>query len=187
MVLDIKIEFSLPEILENLSNDELQEQINERKVKIKKAYWDEINIDDKVEMKVQMTRKLVNIFAMISADYNPLHVDEEYGKNLKIFGYNNIAHGYFLQSFLSGLGGTYLLGEGAALHEKLPSKFLRYVAVDDVILAQKIVVDKFEKVVKGKTRYYVKTKEVIKVKRDDKFIIAVESGTISTIFKKSRK
>ncbi len=187
MVLDIKIEFSLPRILENLSEVTLQEQINERKVDIKKVYWDEIKINDKVEMKVQMTRKLVNIFAMLSADYNPLHVDEEYGKNLKIFGYNNIVHGYFLQSFFSGLGGTYLLGEGAALHEKKPTKFMRYVAIDDEILVQKFVVDKFQKVVKGKTRYFVETRELIKVKRDGKFIDAVESGTISTIFKKNRE
>ena len=187
MVVDLKISYTLPDILLNIQENELQKQVNERKTKIKHVYWDEIEIGDKVEMKVKVTRRLVNLFAMISSDYNPLHVDEEYGRNLKIFGYNNIAHGFLLQSFFSGLGGSYLLGEGAALHEKKPVKFKHYVAIDDEILVIKSVSNKFSKEIKGKMRYFVETKEEIKILQDDKLIDAVESGTVTMIFKKSKK
>lgn len=55
------------------------------------------------------------------------------------------------------------------------------------ILVQNKKIKKFSKKDKEKTRYYVETREKIKILKDNEVIEALESGTITMIFKKSIK
>jgi 3-hydroxybutyryl-CoA dehydratase len=53
------------------------------------------------KVRIEVTQEMVNKFAEISGDMNPIHLDEEYAKNSK-FG-KKIAHGMLLGSFISQL------------------------------------------------------------------------------------
>src|SRR3989442_8563409 len=72
---------------------------------------EEIEIGQKRKFSVKITESLVNEFAKISGDYNPLHMDEQYAKSTK-FG-KRICHGMLLGSFFSKMVGMYLPGKNA--------------------------------------------------------------------------
>jgi len=63
--------------------------------------FDDILIGLKKEFRVRITESIVEDFAKLSGDYNPLHMDQNYAKSTK-FG-NRIAQGMLLSSFFSQL------------------------------------------------------------------------------------
>ena len=73
--------------------------------------FEHIEIGQKKEFQVRITESLVNDFAKLSGDYNPLHMDDEYSKSTKFHG--RVVHGMLLASFLSRMGGMYLPGKHA--------------------------------------------------------------------------
>jgi len=73
--------------------------------------FDEISTGQKKEFKVKVTNEMVDSFAMLSGDHNPLHMDPNYAKSSR-FG-NRICHGMLLSSFFSRLVGMYLPGKNA--------------------------------------------------------------------------
>ncbi|MBI3639009.1 MAG: MaoC family dehydratase [Thaumarchaeota archaeon] len=84
---------------------------------------EEIEVGQKRKFSVKITESLVNKFAKISGDYNPLHVDEQYAKSTK-FG-KRVCHGMLLGSFFSKMVGMHLPGKNAlyfsqTLNFKLP-------------------------------------------------------------------
>ncbi len=80
---------------------------------------------------VTVTREMVQKFAEVSGDFNPIHVDEEYAKKTK-FG-RCIAHGILIGGFFSrALVDTW--GTGIYLGQDL--KFTNPVYVGDTILIQ---------------------------------------------------
>jgi 3-hydroxybutyryl-CoA dehydratase len=72
----------------------------------------------------------VKIFAEITGDLNPIHVDDEYAKK-SIFK-RKIAHGAYVTSFFSNILGTKLPGEGT-IYMQQDSKFMRPVFIGDTI------------------------------------------------------
>lgn len=91
---------------------------------------DRFHIGDQVSMKKLVTGELVNQFAEISGDRNPVHLSEEYAKKT-IFG-ARIAHGLFCLGMVSNLIGTQLPGEGSIL-VKENIKYKRPVFLNDEI------------------------------------------------------
>jgi 3-hydroxybutyryl-CoA dehydratase len=84
---------------------------------------EEIEIGQKRKFSVKITESLVNEFAKVSGDYNPLHVDEQYARSTK-FG-KRVCHGMLLGSFFSKMVGMHLPGKNAlyfsqTLNFKLP-------------------------------------------------------------------
>lgn len=79
--------------------------------KISEYNFDDISIGLKKEFRVRITESIVEDFAKLSGDYNPLHMDQNYAKSTK-FG-NRIAHGMLLSSFFSQLVGMYIPGKNA--------------------------------------------------------------------------
>jgi 3-hydroxybutyryl-CoA dehydratase len=84
---------------------------------------EEIEVGQKRKFSVKITESLVNEFAKISGDYNPLHVNEQYTKSTK-FG-KRVCHGMLLGSFFSKMVGMHLPGKNAlyfsqTLNFKLP-------------------------------------------------------------------
>lgn len=71
----------------------------------------EISIGQKKTFEIQITEEMVENFANLSGDYNPLHMDKEFAKS-KNFK-NRICHGMLLSTFFSRLIGMYLPGKNA--------------------------------------------------------------------------
>jgi len=79
---------------------------------IKKASeynFNDISIGLKKEFRVRITESIVEDFAKLSGDYNPLHMDQNYAKSTEFS--NRIAHGMLLSSFFSQLVGMYIPGK----------------------------------------------------------------------------
>lgn len=81
--------------------------------KINEYFFDEINIGMKKQFDEIITESMVNDFAKLSGDYNPLHVNEEYARKTNFK--KRVCHGMLLSSFFSRLIGIYLPGKHALL------------------------------------------------------------------------
>ena len=79
---------------------------------------------------VTITEAHITLFAGLSGDYNPLHVDEEYAKKT-IFG-SRIAHGLLVMALASGPLGMAFAGKAIALVE-FKARFLRPARIGDTI------------------------------------------------------
>ncbi|MEI4769820.1 MaoC family dehydratase [Psychrobacillus sp. FJAT-51614] len=79
-----------------------------------------------------VTETDIVMFAGLSGDYNPVHVDKEYADDTR-FG-KRIAHGLLTTSFLSRLLGMELPGKGSVYLEQ-SLKFLKPVFIGDTITA----------------------------------------------------
>ncbi|MBO6730149.1 MAG: MaoC family dehydratase [Maricaulis sp.] len=58
-----------------------------------------------------VTEEDLELFAKVSGDYNPVHMDEEFARKTPFRG--RIAHGALIASFISGVLGNQLPGPGA--------------------------------------------------------------------------
>lgn len=83
---------------------------------IENRVFDEINIGDSASLKRTLTQKDIEIFAIMSGDINPAHVDAEYAKN-DMF-HKVIAQGMWGASFFSTVLGTELPGPGTIYLEQ---------------------------------------------------------------------
>jgi 3-hydroxybutyryl-CoA dehydratase len=77
----------------------------------KEMTYEEIAIGDHASFTVIVTEELVDTFAKMSGDMNPLHMDETYARTTP-FG-QRIAHGMIAGSLFSRLVGMYLPGRYA--------------------------------------------------------------------------
>ena len=68
-------------------------------------------IGDKAKLSKAFTEKEVELFAKISTDDNPIHLDQKYAEDT-VFG-QRIVHGILVSSLFSGLIGGRLPGHGA--------------------------------------------------------------------------
>ncbi|MFC4023300.1 MaoC family dehydratase [Oceanobacillus longus] len=73
------------------------------------------------------------IFAGLSGDYNPIHVDKEYAKNT--FFRERISHGLLTASFLSRLLGMHIPGPGS-IYVSQTLQFTKPVYIGDTITAR---------------------------------------------------
>ncbi len=110
--------------------------------------------DFKVGMKEEISKTITDAdiqkFAEVSLDFNPIHIDEEAGKN-SIFG-QRIAHGMISAGLISAVLGTKLPGEGA-IYMGQELKFLAPVFIGETITA----VCEIEELVPEKSRVVLKT------------------------------
>jgi 3-hydroxybutyryl-CoA dehydratase len=77
-----------------------------------------------------VTAEVVDAFALVSTDENPLHLDEEYAATTR-FG-KRIAHGMIAASYISAMMGTQFPGHGA-IYMSQSLTFTRPVHIDDVL------------------------------------------------------
>ena len=77
-----------------------------------------------------VTAEVVDAFALVSTDDNPLHLDDDYAATTR-FG-KRIAHGMIAASYISAMMGTQFPGHGA-IYMSQSLKFTRPVFVDDVL------------------------------------------------------
>ena len=84
---------------------------------------------------------LVNDFAKLSGDFNPIHINEDFAKSKKFKG--KIVHGMLLASFLSRMVGMYLPGKHA-LYLSQSLEFHNPCFINDEITVSSIVNEKSE-------------------------------------------
>lgn len=108
---------------------------------------EELQVGMEASFEREITEDLVNRFAEVSGDINPVHVDEDYANKSRFKG--RIAHGLLTASFLSTVLGTKLPGPGAIyMHQDLvfraPVRFgetvLASVKVEKTNLHRRVVV-----------------------------------------------
>jgi len=92
---------------------------------------DEIEIGQKIELKKNISNSVVNQFAELSGDYNPLHMDNEYASTTDFK--QRISHGMLLASFFSQIVGMFLPGK-RALYLSQTLKFVSPCFINDEII-----------------------------------------------------
>jgi acyl dehydratase len=86
-------------------------------------YYDEIEIDSVYSFTRTITQDDVSTFASLSGDFNPLHVNKEFGRSSQFR--KNVVHGMLSASLFSTLVGMYCPGEkclylGQTLQFRMP-------------------------------------------------------------------
>ena len=99
----------------------------------------DIEIGQKKSFEVVVTESMVDDFAKLSGDNNPLHMDENYAKSNNFE--NRVCHGMLLASFFSRLVGMYIPGENA-LYFSQSLKFQYPCFINDRIKIHGEVIDK---------------------------------------------
>ena len=99
---------------------------------------DEIKIGMTASYSQTITDADIKLFAGISGDFNPVHMDEHYAESSRFK--KRIAHGLISASLFSALFGTNLPGHGCVYVAQNLS-FLRPVYINDTVVASVTVVD----------------------------------------------
>lgn len=109
---------------------------------IQNRTFDEIAIGETASLTRTLTASDIELFAVISGDVNPAHVDAEYASSDKF--HKVIAHGMWGAALISTVLGTELPGPGTIyLNQSL--SFRHPVAIDDTVTVTAKVIEKVEK------------------------------------------
>lgn len=108
---------------------------------INKTY-DEIKIGDSASLTRTLTKQDIQLFAVVTGDMNPAHLDENYAKT-DVFR-QIVGHGMWTGSMFSALLGMYLPGPGT-IYLSQTLKFLKPVRLGDTITASVKVTAKDDK------------------------------------------
>lgn len=107
----------------------------------------QLHVGDKASFAKTITEKDVGLFAEVSGDFNPVHLDENYAAQTMFK--KRIAHGGLISSLFSTVLGTQLPGEGTIYMEQ-DSRFIRPVYLFDTITAL-VEVDEIDSI-KGRVK-----------------------------------
>jgi 3-hydroxybutyryl-CoA dehydratase len=93
---------------------------------------EELKVGDKAEFSKTITETDVYLYAGVTGDLNPAHINEEYAK--KTFFKTRIVHGMLLAGLISGVLGNKLPGPGT-IYIRQEMTFLAPVRIGDTITA----------------------------------------------------
>ena len=88
-----------------------------------------LKVGDKVVLSVEITEEMVQKFAEVSGDFNPIHIDEEYASKTRFK--RRIAHGILSAALISRALGQNLGPGGIYLSQSL--KFMTPVFIGDTV------------------------------------------------------
>jgi 3-hydroxybutyryl-CoA dehydratase len=111
---------------------------------------DKLNVGDSAEMAKTVTETDIYLYAGITGDFNPAHVNEEYAKNT--FFKTRIAHGMLTAGFISAIIANQLPGPGT-IYLKQDLSFLAPVRIGDTITGKVEVLE----LIPEKNRVRIKT------------------------------
>ena len=100
---------------------------------------EDIRLGQKKKFTVKITETMLNNFAEISGDYNPLHMDENYARTTR-FG-KRLCHGMLLASLFSRMVGMYMPGKNA-LYFSQSLNFKSPCFINDEVTVECEVLDK---------------------------------------------
>ncbi|KLO22181.1 enoyl-CoA hydratase [Marinitoga sp. 1197] len=101
--------------------------------------YEEIKLNQTYEVKRKITAKMVETFAEITGDKNPVHLDEEFAS--KTVFKKRIAHGILSVGLISAVLGMEFPGPGT-IYMKQDTKFLKPIYLDEEITIKIIVKEK---------------------------------------------
>lgn len=101
--------------------------------------FEELFVGQKANFFKKIGSTLVNDFAKISGDFNPLHMNDEYASTTN-FG-KRVCHGMLLASFFSQLIGMYLPGKNS-LYFSQTLNFRNPCFIDDNITIEGEIIEK---------------------------------------------
>ena len=104
--------------------------------------YDQICLGDTAEFSKTFSEADIYLYAGISGDFNPAHVNEAYARNT--YFKTRIAHGMLPAGLISAVIGTQLPGAGSIYMQQTLS-FLAPVHMGDTITARVEVVEKIDK------------------------------------------
>jgi 3-hydroxybutyryl-CoA dehydratase len=126
----------------------------------------EIEVGDTAELTKTITETDVVLFAGITGDFNPAHINQAWAENTHFHG--RIAHGMLLGGMISAVLGMYLPGPGTIyLSQEL--RFLAPVHMGDTITARVEV----EELIKEENRVRLRT-----ICQNQKGIVVVDGTAI---------
>jgi 3-hydroxybutyryl-CoA dehydratase len=103
---------------------------------------DKLKVGDTAEFAKTVTETDIYLYAGITGDFNPAHVNEEYAKNT--FFKTRIAHGMLTAGFISAIIANQLPGPGT-IYLKQDLSFLAPVRIGDTITGKVEVLELMEK------------------------------------------
>ncbi len=109
---------------------------------IENRTFDEIHVGDSATLQRTLTPQDIQLFAVMSGDVNPAHVDPEYAKSSNF--HEVIAHGMWGGALISTVLGTQYPGPGTIYLDQT-LHFSRPVTVGDLITVTVTVKEKFER------------------------------------------
>lgn len=109
---------------------------------IENKTFDEIHVGDSASLQRTLTPRDIQLFAVMSGDVNPAHVDPDYARN-SLF-HEVIAHGLWSGSLISTVLGTLYPGPGTVYIDQ-SLHFSRPVTIGDTITVSVTVKEKFER------------------------------------------
>jgi phosphotransacetylase/acyl dehydratase len=109
---------------------------------IENRTFDEIKLGDTASLVRTLTYKDIEVFAIMSGDVNPAHVDQTFAQS--DFFHKIVAHGMWGAALISTVLGTQLPGPGA-IYVDQSLHFLRPVGLGDTITVTVTVTGKIEK------------------------------------------
>lgn len=111
---------------------------------------EELRVGQSARFSKTITEADIYLYAGVSGDFNPAHVDEEFAK--KTFFKTRIAHGMLTASFISTIIGTMLPGPGS-IYMRQQVSFLAPVKIGDTVTAMVEVAE----IISEKKRVRLKT------------------------------
>jgi len=104
--------------------------------------YDELNVGDSVRVDHLVKERDLILFAEVSGDVNPVHLDEAFAANTPFKG--RIAHGMFSGALISATIACELPGPGT-IYIGQEMSFLRPVRLDDTISIELEILEKLPK------------------------------------------
>jgi len=111
---------------------------------------EELRIGDRAEFAKTISESDVYLYAGITGDFNPAHIDEIYAG--KTFFKTRIGQGMLLGGFISAILGYHLPGPGT-IYVRQELNFLSPVRIGDTVTSRAEVID----IIPGKNRVRLKT------------------------------
>lgn len=111
-------------------------------MKFEAADFNKIAVGDQASITRTITETDISLFAKITGDFNPLHINEEFAKKTVFKG--RIAHGMLIASWVSAVLGTKLPGFGS-IYISQTLRFMKPVRIGDTITTTVEVVKKIER------------------------------------------
>ncbi|MGC5328832.1 MaoC family dehydratase [Brevibacillus sp. SYSU BS000544] len=106
---------------------------------IQELRYEDIAVGDQASFSKTVSESDIYLFAGITGDFNPMHVDQEYAKKT-IFG-ERIAHGMLTASFISTVLGMKLPGPNT-IYLSQNVRFLAPVRIGDTLTVTAEVIEK---------------------------------------------
>ena len=127
---------------------------------VNQYFLEDLEVGMRAEYERSVTLDMIESFAEVSGDHNPLHLDEEYARGTIFKG--RIAHGMLSAAFISKVFGTIMPGKGS-VYISQTLRFLAPVRIGDTVLTSVEVtaIDTEKKRVSFKSRCKVGSTVVI--------------------------